>query len=99
MDRVKDPGDIAHHIKNKGFSNLEPPGALSTARQQENSKTIAVPVQGEGGSCPFANLPEKGAGNMTADKMQEERWVKPKVVVEIAFNNVTAVGTCGMGGL
>jgi hypothetical protein len=40
-------------------------------------------------SCPFANSPEKGAGHMNEEKMKEVRWVKPKVVVEIAFNNVT----------
>ena len=43
-------------------------------------------------SCPFANLPEKGAGHMNSDKMREVRWVKPKVVVEVAFNNVASGG-------
>jgi bifunctional non-homologous end joining protein LigD len=43
-------------------------------------------------SCPFANLPEKGAGHMNEEKMKEARWVKPKVVVEVAFNNVTSGG-------
>lgn len=43
-------------------------------------------------ACPFANLPEKRAGHMNEEKMKEVRWVKPKVVVEIAFNNVTSGG-------
>jgi DNA ligase D-like protein (predicted ligase) len=42
--------------------------------------------------CPFANLPEKsgktrwGGKRWDAEKMKEARWVKPKIVVEIAMN-------------
>lgn len=40
--------------------------------------------------CPFANLPEvKGSSRwgepLTAEKMEECRWVKPKLVCQIAF--------------
>ena len=42
-------------------------------------------------TCPFANLPER-SGKMNAGKMSQARWVKPKVVVEIAFNNWTEGG-------
>ena len=43
--------------------------------------------------CPFANLPEKkGARRMDREKMEEVRWVKPRVIVEVAFNEVTVHG-------
>jgi ATP-dependent DNA ligase len=39
--------------------------------------------------CLFANLPEKRASrwgeSLTAEKMEECRWVKPKLVCQIAF--------------
>jgi DNA ligase D-like protein (predicted ligase) len=39
--------------------------------------------------CPFTNLPEKKSSRwgeaITAEKMKECRWVKPKLVVEVAF--------------
>jgi bifunctional non-homologous end joining protein LigD len=41
------------------------------------------------GSCPFTNVPEKGGsrwgGTLTVAKMKECRWVKPKLVVQVAF--------------
>ena len=44
-------------------------------------------------ACPFVNLPEKrGTHRMDREKMREVRWVKPKVVVEVAFNEVTVHG-------
>jgi bifunctional non-homologous end joining protein LigD len=42
--------------------------------------------------CPFVNLPERGVRQMNAEKMKLVRWVKPKTVVEIAFNNRTEHG-------
>ena len=43
--------------------------------------------------CPFVNLPEKkGEHNFDKEKMKEAHWVKPKVVVEIAFNERTVHG-------
>lgn len=40
--------------------------------------------------CPFVNLPEsKGPHRMDAEKMKKVRWVKPKLVAEIAFNEWT----------
>ena len=39
--------------------------------------------------CPFVNLPEKDAGRwgqgLTAEKMKECVWVKPRAVAEIEF--------------
>ena len=39
--------------------------------------------------CPFKNLPEKSASrwgeSLTAEKMDQCRWVKPKLVCQIAF--------------
>jgi ATP-dependent DNA ligase len=39
--------------------------------------------------CPFANLPEKRASrwgeSLTAEKMEQCRWVKPKLVCQVAF--------------
>ena len=39
--------------------------------------------------CPFKNLPEKRASrwgeSLTAEKMKECRWVKPKLVCQVAF--------------
>jgi len=44
-------------------------------------------------ACPFANLPEKkGAHRMDRKKMREVRRVKPKVILEIAFNEMTVHG-------
>jgi bifunctional non-homologous end joining protein LigD len=43
--------------------------------------------------CPFVNLPEtKGAHRMDREKMNKTRWVKPRVVCEIAFNERTRSG-------
>jgi DNA ligase D-like protein (predicted ligase) len=43
----------------------------------------------ETGNCPFVSLPEKDAGRwgqgLTAEKMNECIWVKPRLVAEIAF--------------
>ena len=43
----------------------------------------------ETGKCPFVNLPEKEPGpwgqGLTAEKMKECVWVKPRVVAEIEF--------------
>ena len=39
--------------------------------------------------CPFKNLPEKRASrwgeSLTAEKMEQCRWVKPKLVCQVAF--------------
>ncbi len=47
-------------------------------------------------ACPFANLPEKKAHrwgeSLTAEKMNECRWVKPRLTAEIAFVEWTAAG-------
>lgn len=44
--------------------------------------------------CPFANLPEKKAGRwgagLTAAKMDECRWLKPKLVAQFEFVEWTA---------
>jgi DNA ligase D-like protein (predicted ligase) len=43
----------------------------------------------ETGKCPFVNLPEKDAGRwgqgLTAERMRECVWVKPRVVAEVEF--------------
>jgi ATP-dependent DNA ligase len=40
--------------------------------------------------CPFVNLPEKKRPHaMDREKMRTVRWVKPKVICEIAFNEWT----------
>ncbi|HTF69712.1 MAG TPA: non-homologous end-joining DNA ligase [Edaphobacter sp.] len=43
----------------------------------------------ETAKCPFVNLPEKDAGRwgqgLTAEKMKECVWVKPRIVAEVAF--------------
>jgi ATP-dependent DNA ligase len=45
--------------------------------------------------CPFANLPEKKAGRwgagLTAEKMKECRWLKPKLVGQFEFVEWTDV--------
>jgi ATP dependent DNA ligase C terminal region len=39
--------------------------------------------------CPFANLPEKRASrwgeSLTAEKMKQCRWVKPKLICQVAL--------------
>jgi bifunctional non-homologous end joining protein LigD len=52
-------------------------------------------------ACPFANLPNShkshwGEG-ITADQMKELRWVKPKVVAQIAFTEWTRGGNLRHG--
>jgi bifunctional non-homologous end joining protein LigD len=45
------------------------------------------------GECPFVNLPEKkGAHRMDRQKMEEVKWVRPKVIAEIAFHEFTTSG-------
>ena len=46
--------------------------------------------------CPFTNLPEKRSSRwgeaLTAEKMKECRWVKPKLVCQVAFVEWTEAG-------
>jgi len=46
--------------------------------------------------CPFANLPEQRASrwgeSLTAEKMKQCRWVKPKLVCQVAFVEWTDAG-------
>jgi len=43
--------------------------------------------------CPFVNLPEEsGSHRFDADKMAKTIWVRPKILAEIAYNNVTPDG-------
>ena len=43
--------------------------------------------------CPFVNLPEtKGVHRMDAEKMREVQRIKPKLIAEVAFNEMTANG-------
>jgi DNA ligase D-like protein (predicted ligase) len=46
--------------------------------------------------CPFSNLPEKKASrwgeSLTLEKMRECRWVKPKLVCQVAFVEWTDAG-------
>ncbi|MGB7837539.1 MAG: hypothetical protein WBL40_05460 [Terrimicrobiaceae bacterium] len=47
-------------------------------------------------NCPFKNLPEKRGSrwgeSLTAEKMDECRWVKPKLVCQVAFVEWTDAG-------
>jgi bifunctional non-homologous end joining protein LigD len=46
--------------------------------------------------CPFEKLPEKRASrwgeSLTAEKMEQCRWVKPKLVCQVAFVEWTDAG-------
>jgi ATP-dependent DNA ligase len=46
--------------------------------------------------CPFKNLPEKRSSrwgeSLTAEKMDQCRWIKPKLVCQIAFLEWTEAG-------
>ena len=43
--------------------------------------------------CPFVNLPEKkGAHRMDREEMARVRWMQPRIVAEIAFNERTPAG-------
>jgi bifunctional non-homologous end joining protein LigD len=43
--------------------------------------------------CPFVNLPEKkGVYKMDREKMKKVRWVQPRVIAEVAFNERTQAG-------
>src|SRR5262249_28687009 len=47
--------------------------------------------------CPFANLPSATAGHwgqgMVAEEIRDLRWVKPAVIVEVAFTEWTRDGS------
>ncbi|MEY2563452.1 MAG: bifunctional non-ous end joining protein LigD [Verrucomicrobiota bacterium] len=64
-------------------------GFVATTRRkvQEAIEKLITP------ECPFANLPEKKRPHaMDREKMKTVRWVKPKVICEIAFNEWTPSG-------
>jgi bifunctional non-homologous end joining protein LigD len=64
-------------------------GFVPTTRRKvrEAIEKLATPA------CPFVNLPEKKRPHaMDREKMEKVRWVKPKVVCEIAFNEWTPAG-------
>ena len=44
--------------------------------------------------CPFANLPEKrkGGEGLTAEQMRRCRWLRPELVVRVAFREWTKAG-------
>jgi ATP-dependent DNA ligase len=46
--------------------------------------------------CPFKNLPEKRASrwgeSLTAEKMNQCRWVRPKLICQVAFVEWTDAG-------
>jgi bifunctional non-homologous end joining protein LigD len=50
----------------------------------------------ESTQCPFSNLPEKKASrwgeSLTAEKMKECRWVRPKLICRVAFVEWTEAG-------
>ena len=55
-------------------------------------KRVGPPIE----RCPFADLPREGRGRfsegISAEDMAELRWVKPRVVVEVAFVEWTDSG-------
>jgi DNA ligase D-like protein (predicted ligase) len=64
-------------------------GFVSATRQR-----VFKVLQGkETERCPFANLPEKkGTYKMDREKMKKVRWVQPRMIAEIAFNERTQSG-------
>jgi hypothetical protein len=50
--------------------------------------------------CPFKNLPEKKASrwgeSLTADKLQQCRWARPRLVCRSRSSNGRMPGTCGI---
>jgi bifunctional non-homologous end joining protein LigD len=68
-----------------GFTALTRRDVFSRISHDESSK------------CPFANLPNSAGKShwgegITAEDMQSLRWVKPRLVVEVAFTEWTAGG-------
>jgi ATP-dependent DNA ligase len=67
------------------FSGRIRAGFVPLTRREVFRKLKPLEVE----QCPFANLPQKTAGRwgqgLTAAKMGENVWVKPKLVAEIAF--------------
>jgi bifunctional non-homologous end joining protein LigD len=64
-------------------------GFVPTTRRKvrEAIEKLVVP------ECPFENLPEKKRPHaMDREKMRTVKWVKPKVIAEIAFNEWTPSG-------
>jgi ATP dependent DNA ligase-like protein len=63
-------------VKNGFFSSIRPK-ILTALKKLRTSQ------------CPFENLPEERASRwgeaLTAEKMKECRWVKPKLVCQVAF--------------
>jgi len=56
-------------------------------------KTFAVLAPLVASACPFSNLPEKtGPRRTDREKMAGVRWVRPVMLAEIAFNEMTSSG-------
>ncbi len=57
-------------------------------------RTVFNAIKGkEVEKCPFVNLPERqGAHRMDREKMATVRWLRPRIVAEIAFNERTQGG-------
>ena len=79
------------HIRGEGE------GRLCAANSERN---LPGSQEAESCPCPFKNLPEKRASRwgeaLTAEKMKECYWVKPKLVCQVAFVEWTDAGTCGI---
>src|SRR5581483_7429607 len=66
-----------------------PPRKRSSTRQKAFNAVKGKQIE----TCPFANLPEKkGAQRMDREKMATVRWLRPRIVPEIAFNERTQAG-------
>jgi bifunctional non-homologous end joining protein LigD len=76
--------------RNLQFAGKVRAGMVPHIRREvlEVLKPLATP------ECPFANLPDVGAGHwgggITAEQMPEMRWTKPKVVAQVRFTEWTA---------
>jgi bifunctional non-homologous end joining protein LigD len=68
-------------------------GFAARTRRELHGRITEAPIE----ACPFVNLPNStgkshwGEG-ITAEEMQQLRWVKPRIVIEVAFTEWTAGG-------
>jgi ATP-dependent DNA ligase len=72
------------------------PAQLSASYRRLHPRSTRFRCITVGAQCPVKNLPEKEASrwgeSLTADKMSQCRWVRPKLICQVAFVEWTDAG-------
>jgi len=81
-------------VGEKREGNLYFVGSIKNGFVPSTRQKVFDAIKGKGiEKCPFVNLPEKkGPHRMDREKMKTVRWLRPRIVAEIAFNERTHAG-------